>query len=388
LLLVDASSASPSAESAAASGWRGLALPTAESGFEEWMLRDDWHATWRRVVLGRLAWRLAAWGRHTRRCSGTAVCTVGHRACRSILGKARKLYANAIRRRLPFAYMRNTGTSLRCMAAMYCRRSPLTGNACSQSGRIRLNTSNVCDALRTQDCRGRMFMQLSNPATPIVTGRIARSLNTLQFTDPPDGPDQPTLSAPRTIKETLARELNAVRLSNCQVMQQRAVPPAAYDACHLTPQPSDPLVATTLCTATALLSSANMTTPAWGAGGGWADQVDEAEAKGAVLGGDDFPTLGAAASKKDPKEKKKKPVKMPLGAFMTSAGAASRMSDQEIRQSLPSRPLGREDGEGGGGGMGGAFKDYDNQRRGELLPCWSGGLTSRSAAEPNSHVLL
>lgn len=125
--------------------------------------------------------------------------------------------------------------------------------------------------------------------------------------------------------------------------------------------------------------------PVAGAGGSgaWADDVDEQEQHGNLpaapapgaplaLKEEAFPSL-AAAAKEVPSKKKSKAKPLPLGAFLSASakasasGSRSALDDKAILLNLPkgSSGLPKEDREAGGGGLGGAFKDYGGDRGGE-----------------------
>lgn len=97
----------------------------------------------------------------------------------------------------------------------------------------------------------------------------------------------------------------------------------------------------------------------------WAEEVDAAEAQNGGPLSEAFPSLGEAIkAPKDAKPVKKKPVKLGLGAFIGSS--RTQPSEAELRLQLPTSSRGKVEGEeGDSGALGGAFKDYGGERRGE-----------------------
>ncbi len=108
---------------------------------------------------------------------------------------------------------------------------------------------------------------------------------------------------------------------------------------------------------------------AWrGSSQNWAEEVDAAEAQnGGPLTTASFPTLADASFpslSEATKGGKKKPQKMALGEFMKAAKLGP--SEAELRAQLPTASRGKVPGEEReAGALGGAFKDYGGDRRGE-----------------------
>jgi hypothetical protein len=113
----------------------------------------------------------------------------------------------------------------------------------------------------------------------------------------------------------------------------------------------------------------------------WAEEVEEAEQQngGSLphVNEDAFPSLSTAATKPAPKGKKKNTEKLSLQAFLTGGaagggartGARAPADDSSLLMNLPKGSSGkRDDDREGGGGLGGAFKDYGGQRDGEFWP--------------------